>query len=65
MKVLLSDLKKAIEFIEKNSNELKVTIKEFDGKLEVSAFDRADQSMVVVLHPEGTMMPTVRKTERL
>ena len=66
-KVSLSELKKAIQWIEANTNQSNVSVNYSDSaKLILKAFDRGDQEVEITLFDEETgLMPKIKKTTTL
>lgn len=63
-KIDLVELKKAIQWIEANTKEVKVTV-EFDGdNLIFRTFDRNEQAVTITLY-SNNMLPKITKTEIL
>ena len=65
MKISLADLDKSIKWLHVNSNEFNVTIREVNNHLEIISFDRDNKELVIQLSVEGTIMPVVKRTERI
>lgn len=65
MKIELDNLKKAVEFLEKNSKELYIHIDIYDDVLTINTFDRGDKEVTIEIFTAGTVLPKVRKTETL
>lgn len=65
MKISLQDLKKAVAWIEANTNADYVSLHFGDNKLVVETTDKYSAGVEINLYPEGTLMPTIKKTERL
>jgi hypothetical protein len=66
MKISIDDLKKAIDWLRANTNQMDVSIYAGDGnKLSLTAIDRNDTEVEIVLYADNQMMPKIKKTEIL
>lgn len=65
MKIGLEDLKKAIAWVEANTNDLFVNIQLIDTKMSLKCTDKYDASVEIVLTEESRLMPKIRKEDRL
>lgn len=66
MKIDLKELKKAVQWIEVNTNMVAVNIFVMDGnKLIFSCMDKQDTEVEITLFSDGQMLPKIRKTEVL
>ena len=67
MKINISDLKKAIKWIEANSSNAHVTVYTGEAnKLSIRCMDRLDSEIELTLFESDTaMMPKIKKTEIL
>jgi hypothetical protein len=65
IKIQLEDLKKAVKWLEANTNQLTVNVVSDGSTLVISSFDRQDKDVQITLYQEGTYSPKVRKTEAL
>lgn len=65
MKIKLDELKKAVAWVEANTNALDVKISIDPSGLSVTVFDRQDREVVIYLYDEGRMMAKIKRTETL
>lgn len=66
LKIELSQLKKAIQWIEANTNEVNVQIYTGDGnKLILKSSDRLGHEVEITLFTDSQMLPKIKKTEVL
>jgi hypothetical protein len=65
LKIELKELKRAIDFLEKNSKEIYVYVDVFDEILTLNTFDKSDAEISIEVYTAGTLMPKVKKTETL
>lgn len=65
MKVKLEELEKAIKWMATNTHEINVTVVEMNGNLEIRTFDKSNREIVISLSREGSLFPTIRRTETL
>ncbi len=65
VRVDLQELKQAIAEIEARTNDTRVTIESLDHKVQISASDRNDNMVDVVLYEDGALGASFRCTERL
>lgn len=66
MKIDLSQLKKAIHWLEANTNEVNIQVYTGDmTKLMLKATDRLGNEVEITLFNDSQMMPKIRKTEIL
>lgn len=63
-KIDLMELKKAVQWIEANTKELKVTVEVDNDDLVLKTFDRNEQSVSIRLYSNNTL-PKITKTEVL
>jgi hypothetical protein len=66
LKIDLTQLKKAIQWIEANTNEVAVQIYTGDSnKLILRSIDRLGSEVEITLYNDSTMLPKIKKTEIL
>jgi hypothetical protein len=66
LKIDLAQIKKAIQWIEANTNEVSVQIYTGDGsKIILKSVDRLGSEVEITLFNDATMLPKIRKTEIL
>ncbi len=65
VKVQLEELKAAVAEIEARTKDLKVTVEFEDRRVKISAADRNDNMVEVVLFEDGNLGAQFRCTERL
>lgn len=63
-KIDLMELKKAVQWIEANTKELKVTVEVDNDDLVLKTFDRNEQAVSIRLYSNNTL-PKITKTEVL
>lgn len=63
-KIDLMELKKAVNWIEANTKELRVTVEVDNDDLVLKTFDRNEQSVSIRLYSNNTL-PKITKTEVL
>jgi hypothetical protein len=62
----LAELKKAINWVESNTNEVNVTLDIDDHHLFILVSDKASKEVEITLYStESHMMPKIKKTENL
>lgn len=61
MKISVADLKKAIQWIEANTNESHVRIDVLGPVFTIYAKDKYEQSVDIKLFDDNTMLPKIRK----
>lgn len=66
MKIALDELKKAIQWIESNSKDLKIEVYTFEqNKLTLKCMDKLDQEVEITMYSEGSYLPKIKKTDIL
>jgi hypothetical protein len=65
MKIDLKDLKKAVQWIESNTNADKVQVYIGDNKLNISTMDKFGAQVEIIIFDEASMMPKIKKTDLL
>lgn len=66
MRVLVEELKKAVQWIETNSTAYKIEIEVVDScKLEIKLFDKFDCPVEIILFEDNQMQPKVRRSQVL
>lgn len=66
MKIKLDELKKAIQWIEENSNAMDVSLYAGEGhKIVLKCMDRMEVEVEIILFADGQMMPKIKKTDIL
>ena len=66
MRVDINELKKAVQWMETNSRDLKVNIFVYDSnKFTLSCMDKFDNEVEITLFSDGQMLPKIKKTEIL
>lgn len=65
MKLDMKELKKAINWIEINTNQDKVDFYIGDGKLIITTLDKYSSQVEIILFEETSMMAKIKKTEIL
>lgn len=65
VKVELKDLKKAIDWLEINSNELFVWVDVEGRELSITTLDRQEKQAAIVIYSDGNMLPKITRTEVL
>lgn len=61
MKISISDIKKAIQWIEVNTNESHVSLIMVDSALIIDCKDKYEQSIEIKLFNDNMMLPKIRK----
>jgi len=65
MKLALQDLKKMIQWIEINTNDLFVHLNEDGHKMIVKCTDKHDRTVTIELYEDNNLLPRISKTEVL
>lgn len=65
MKVDVKDIKKALNWIESNTNVESVNLYIGDNKLVISTMDKYSAQVEIVLFEGSSMMPKIKKTDLL
>jgi len=66
LKIDLEQLKKAIQWIEANTNEVTVQIyTDFSNKLILKCIDRLGSEVEINLYNDSTMLPKIKRTDIL
>jgi hypothetical protein len=65
LKVRLSELKKALSWIEANTNVEYITANTDEREMTLKSFDKSDSEIIITIFSDGTMLPKIRKTEVL
>lgn len=66
LKIDLSQLKKAVQWIEANTNDINVQVYTGDGnKLVLKSTDRTGHEVEITLFTDSQMLPKIKKTEVL
>lgn len=65
MKIALKDLKKAVAWIEGNTNAEWVHIEDHTSKLNINSVDRAGAVIEIEIYADSNLMPKIRKTDIL
>lgn len=65
MKIDLKELKKAVQWVEGNSNVVRVDIQLQEGKLFLTCLDKGDSEVEITLFSDSQMLPKIKKTEVL
>lgn len=68
MKVSIDELKKAVKWVEANSNATAIKvhiINDSTSKLYIDCDDKYGSSIEIVLYEDGTMLPKIKRTEVL
>jgi len=68
MRVDLDQLKKAITWIEANSNDVVLNVfieNDSTSKLHLTCSDKYASSVEIILYADGTMLPKIKRTEVL
>lgn len=65
MKIDLKELKKAVQWVEGNSNVVRVDIQMQEGKLFLTCMDKGDSEVEITLFSDSQMLPKIKKTEVL
>jgi hypothetical protein len=66
LKIEVAQLKKAVQWIEANTNDLSVQIYTSDGnKLLLKATDKMGHEVEITLYSDSQMLPKIKKTEVL
>ena len=67
MKINITDLQKAINWINTNSRDVTVDVStsEGNGRMTVYCMDKYGTEVEITLYAEGQMLPKIRKTESL
>lgn len=65
MKIDLKDIKKAIAWVDANTNADKVDFYLGDSKLVITTLDKYQAHVEIVLYEDSTMMPKIKKTDIL
>lgn len=65
MKVDMKDLKKALLWIEANTNADKIKIYIGDNKMSITTMDKYDAQVEIILYEDSSMMPKIKKAEFL
>lgn len=66
MKIDLKELKKAVNWVEANTNQVHINIYSADSnKLVITTMDKQDTEVEIVLYSDSQMLPKIKKTEVL
>lgn len=65
MKIDLKDIEKAMTWIKTNANSDQAVFEIIDNKLIISAMDKYQSSVEIIIYESGTMMPKIKKTDML
>lgn len=65
MKFDLKDLKKAVSWVEANTNSDKIDIYITDNKLIIATADKYQAQVEIILYEGASMMPKIKKTDLL
>ena len=66
LKVKLDELKKALQWMEANTNAVDLRISDDGHKLLIEAFDRADSHVTITLYStQAATLPKITKTDTL
>ena len=65
MKVAFEHLKKTINWIEANTNEVNVSIVIDGRKMIFKVFDKYESEIVIELYEDATLLPKIKKTDIL
>lgn len=65
MKIDVKDLKKAVAWVEANTNADKVDLYIGDNKLIITTSDKYEAQVEIVIYEGASMMPKIKKTDLL
>lgn len=66
VKIDLKELKKAIQWVEVNTNDISINLFTGDGnKLVITCFDKGGSEVEITLFTDSQMLPKIKKTEVL